>query len=57
MFLTHYFSENLVAPVIEPGPLDLWPGTLTTRPQRWSSYDCKYFKVSKHSGYYMLELL
>jgi hypothetical protein len=22
-FQTHYFSENLVAPVIEPGPLDL----------------------------------
>jgi hypothetical protein len=22
-FQTHYFSENLVAPRIEPGPLDL----------------------------------
>jgi hypothetical protein len=22
-FQTHYFSENLVAPEIEPGPLDL----------------------------------
>jgi hypothetical protein len=25
---THYFSENVVAPGIEPGPLDLYPGTL-----------------------------
>jgi hypothetical protein len=32
-FQTRYFSENLVAPGIEPGPLDLQPGTLTTRPQ------------------------
>jgi hypothetical protein len=30
LFQTHYFSENLVAPGIEPGPQDLWPGTLTT---------------------------
>jgi hypothetical protein len=29
-FQTHYCSENLVAPGIEPGPLDLYPGTLTT---------------------------
>jgi hypothetical protein len=29
------FSENLVAPGIEPGPLDLKPGNLTT-PQRRS---------------------
>jgi hypothetical protein len=28
--------KNLVAPGIEPGPLNLWPGTLTTRPQRRS---------------------
>jgi hypothetical protein len=35
-FQTHYFSENLVMPGIEPGPLDLLPGTLTTRPQRRS---------------------
>jgi hypothetical protein len=35
---THYLSENLVAQGIEPGPLDLWPGTLTTRPLRWSLY-------------------
>jgi hypothetical protein len=27
-FQTHRFSENLVMPVIEPGPLDLWPETL-----------------------------
>jgi hypothetical protein len=26
-------SENLVVPGIDPGPLDLWPGTLTTTPQ------------------------
>jgi hypothetical protein len=26
--------KNLVAPGIEPGPLDLQAGTLTTRPQR-----------------------
>jgi hypothetical protein len=32
----HYFLENLVAPGIEPRPLDLYPGTLTTRPQRRS---------------------
>jgi hypothetical protein len=25
-FQTHYFSENLVVPGIEPGPLDLLPG-------------------------------
>jgi hypothetical protein len=35
-FQTHYISENLV-PGIEPGSLDLLPGTLTTRPQRWST--------------------
>jgi hypothetical protein len=35
-FETHYFSENLVDPGIEPRPLDLQPGTLTTRPQRRS---------------------
>jgi hypothetical protein len=29
-FQTHYFSGNLVSPGIEPGPLDLKPGTLTT---------------------------
>jgi hypothetical protein len=32
-FQTHHFSENVVAPGIEPGPLDLQPGTLTNRPQ------------------------
>jgi hypothetical protein len=30
-FWTHHFSENVVMPVIELGPLDLSPGTLTTR--------------------------
>jgi hypothetical protein len=29
-----FLRQNLVAPGIEPGPLDLYPGTLTTRPQR-----------------------
>jgi hypothetical protein len=33
-FQTHYFSESLVAPGIEHRPQDLWPGTLTSRPQR-----------------------
>jgi hypothetical protein len=33
---THHFSGNLVAPGIEPRPLDLQLQTLTTRPQRWS---------------------
>jgi hypothetical protein len=32
-FQSHYISENVVEPGIEPGPLDLQPGTLTTRPQ------------------------
>jgi hypothetical protein len=31
---THYFSENVVVPEIESGPLDLKPITLTTRPQK-----------------------
>jgi hypothetical protein len=35
-FQTHYLSENLVAPGIELGPLDLKPGTLATRPLRRS---------------------
>jgi hypothetical protein len=42
-FQTHYFSENLVAPGIEPGPLDLWPETLTTIPQRRSLYIIHYY--------------
>jgi hypothetical protein len=33
-----YFSENLVAPEIELGPLDLQPQTLTTKPQRRSTF-------------------
>jgi hypothetical protein len=41
-FQTHYFSENLVAPGIEQGPLDLQPGTLTTRPQ----IRCRIFKYN-----------
>jgi hypothetical protein len=34
LFQTHCYSENLVGPGIEPGPLGLQPGTLATRPQR-----------------------
>jgi hypothetical protein len=41
-FQTHYFSENLVTPGIEPGPLDLKPGTLITRPQRQSRLAIKF---------------
>jgi hypothetical protein len=37
-FQTHCFSENLVVLGIEPGTLDLWPRTLTTRPQRRSKW-------------------
>jgi hypothetical protein len=38
-FQTHYYSENVVAAVVEPGPLDLYvPWTLTTRPQRRSTF-------------------
>jgi hypothetical protein len=33
LFETHYLSENLVMPGIEPGPLDLYPATLTNRLQ------------------------
>jgi hypothetical protein len=36
-FQTHCFSENLIAPGIEPGPLNLLSGILTTRPQRRSN--------------------
>jgi hypothetical protein len=35
-FQTHYFSDNLVTLGIDPGPLDLQSGTLTTRPLRRS---------------------
>nr|CAD7454442.1 unnamed protein product [Timema tahoe] len=34
-FQSHCFTENLEAPGFETGPLDLNPGTLTTRPQSW----------------------
>jgi hypothetical protein len=37
-FQIHYISENLVAPGIEPGRVDLQPGTLTTRPHKQYSY-------------------
>jgi hypothetical protein len=37
-YQTNYFSENLVTPGIESGPLDMKPGTLTARPQRRSTF-------------------
>jgi hypothetical protein len=37
-FQTQYFSNNLVAPGVDPGPLDLQPGTQITKPKRWSIY-------------------
>jgi hypothetical protein len=37
-FQPNCFSENLVAPGIEPGPVDLYSGTLTSRPQRRSTF-------------------
>jgi hypothetical protein len=37
-FQIHCFSENLVVPEIEPWPLDLETGTLTTGPQRRSTF-------------------
>jgi hypothetical protein len=43
-FQTHYFSEN-VAPGIDPGPLDLWPDILTTRPQRRSDFTLYKYKL------------
>jgi hypothetical protein len=36
-YQTHYFSENVITPGIEAGSLDLWSGTVTTRPLRWSN--------------------
>jgi hypothetical protein len=33
-FQTHYFSENLIAPGIEPGTFGSVARNLTTRPQR-----------------------
>jgi hypothetical protein len=36
LFSFFFFTENLVVPGIEPGPPDLLPRTLTTRPQRRS---------------------
>jgi hypothetical protein len=50
-FQTHYFLKNLVAQEIEPGPLDLLPGTLATRPQRRSGtahVDIKIILFSCH---------
>jgi hypothetical protein len=41
-FQTHCYSENLVAPGIEPGISRLGPETMTTRPQGRSSYSVQY---------------
>jgi hypothetical protein len=50
----YHFTENLVAPGIELGLLDLSPGTLTTRPQKrsrpdnhnqYSCFDSTYISV------------
>jgi hypothetical protein len=46
-FQTHYFSENLVAPGIEPGSMDLSPGTLTIRPLRRYVLNNNIYKVIK----------
>jgi hypothetical protein len=43
------FSENLVVPGIEPGPMDLLPGTLPTRPQRRSGLQIMAEKMLFHS--------
>jgi hypothetical protein len=48
-FQTSYFSENLVAPGIKLGLMDVKPGTLTTRPQRRSV--CKYSKNKSRVEY------
>jgi hypothetical protein len=34
-FQTHYFSKTLVVPETNSVSLDLWPGFLTTSPERW----------------------
>jgi hypothetical protein len=47
-FETNYISENLVAPGIVPGPLDLQPGTLTARQQRWSNVLVQFEKMHYH---------
>jgi hypothetical protein len=44
-------SENLVAPGIEPGPLDLLAGTLATRPQR-RSVACGIFLTFKNEFFF-----
>jgi hypothetical protein len=38
-------QRSLVVPGIEPGPLDLWPGTVTTKPQRRSYFLLKKTKL------------
>jgi hypothetical protein len=45
-FKTHYFSENLVVLGIKPGPLDLYPKTLTSIPQRWSLENTTFRKLN-----------
>jgi hypothetical protein len=51
-FQTQYFSENLIAPGIESGPLDMQPGSVATRPQRpvWTWWhresQCAYLELN-----------
>jgi hypothetical protein len=47
-FQTHYFSEILVPRGIGPGPLDLYPGTMTTIPKRRSIF---FYITHKFSSY------
>jgi hypothetical protein len=44
--IPNHFSQNLEAPRIEPGPLDLKPGTLTTRPQKRSFLSSDTFSLN-----------
>jgi hypothetical protein len=41
-------EKNLVTTGIEPKPLDLYPGTLTTRRERWSIF---FYMIYKFSSY------
>jgi hypothetical protein len=50
-FQAHYFSENVVAPGIELGPLDLEPGTLTNRLQRRLDTSFRKESCSLHTLY------
>jgi hypothetical protein len=48
-FQTHYFSENVVAPGIQPRPLVIKPQTLTARPQKGSLSTLFYPNTLKFS--------